>query len=214
VSEILVEQLEVGPMANYAYILADPESRRAALVDPGWEAQTLLEALRARELTLAAILVTHHHFDHTKAIADVLKAADAPVYVHKDDAFALKGLGSALRPSSGGDKVSLGDVEIELLHTPGHTEGSQCFLARGRLLTGDTLFVRGCGRVDLPGGDPEKMYASLKRLAGLPGSSWVLPGHNYSTEKGASIESERENNPYLKASLDMSPAQFRRVVGF
>lgn len=213
-AEPLFEQIEVGPMANYAYLLADPEAGQCALVDPGWDAPRLLGEIASRKLVLSAILVTHHHYDHTRAIAPILADSDVPVYVHKADAFALKDLGDSVRPVEGGHRLKVGGLEIEFLHTPGHTEGSQCFLARGRLLTGDTLFVRGCGRTDLPGGDPEKMYASLRRLGALPEQTWVLPGHNYSAEKGASLGSERQANPYLRASLGMSPSEFRRVVGF
>ena len=134
-------------------------------------------------------------------------------YINKHDAFALPDVGKNLKTVEGGERVALGDFEITFLHTPGHTEGSRCFQSRDRLMTGDTLFIRGCGRVDLPGSDPEKMYHSLRKLAGLGDGTLIFPGHNYSPEKSIPLSEERGQNPYIRASLEMSPEEFKGMVG-
>lgn len=211
---MFIKQLELGPMANYVYLVGDAATKECAVVDPAWDVPSIREAAAEAGLSVTMALVTHNHPDHTNGIGELLESCDIPVYAHKDDAFALAGLGGALRTVSGGEKVPLGSLEITFLHTPGHTEGSQCFLIRDQLLTGDTLFVRGCGRVDLPGSDPEKMYHSLRKLCRLKGSTLVYPGHNYSREKNVRLDVERGQNPYIRACLAVSPREFRELVGF
>lgn len=213
-SDVFFRQMELGPMANYVYLVGDPATKECAVVDPGWEAAEIAREAEEAGYRITQAWVTHHHFDHIGALKDLLRRADVPVYVHKDDAFALQDLGKSVKPVSGGDRARLGGLEVEFLHTPGHTQGSQCFLLRGRLLTGDTLFVRGCGRVDLEGSDPEKMYHSLRRLSSLPDDVVLFPGHNYSEEKSAALGVERGQNPYVQAALRLSPAEFRSLVGF
>ena len=210
---MLFEQLELGPMANYVYLIADEQSRECAVVDPGWEGRAILDALRERNLKLGAIFVTHNHFDHVGAVGDLLKEADAPVYAHKSDAPALvKIAGDNLRQVSGGDKAAVGKVEVAFLHTPGHTAGSQCLSAAGRLLTGDTLFIDGCGRVELPTSDPEEMAKSLKRISELSPETVVWPGHNYSPASSDTVGRQLRSNAYL-AAAKKNLADFMHLVG-
>lgn len=209
---MILKQLEIGPMANYVYLLADPETRDAAVVDPAWDAPAILRAAQEEGLRLRAALVTHKHFDHTNGIADLLKALDIPVYAQAKDAPEIKGAGENLRPVSSGDSMTLGSLRVEFLHTPGHTQGSQCLRVGGILLTGDTLFIDSCGRIDLPGSDPEEMQKSLERLSGLPGQTVIWPGHNYSEGKSASMRSQLESNPYLRAAR-RNLQEFMRLVG-
>ncbi|MFH1722993.1 MAG: MBL fold metallo-hydrolase [Elusimicrobiota bacterium] len=208
-----VRQLELGPMANFVYLIGDPETKECAVVDPAWNVPALLEAARADGYRITKVLLTHGHSDHINGVEAVLREHAVPVHVHEADAFALRHVGEGLRKSADGEKVRLGEMEIACIHTPGHTEGSQCLLVRGHLLTGDTLFIGGCGRVDLAGSDPEKMYHSLRRLAALEDAVRVLPGHDYSAEKSALLGAERERNPYIRASLRASADEFRRLVG-
>jgi glyoxylase-like metal-dependent hydrolase (beta-lactamase superfamily II) len=146
-------------------------------------------------LRVVGALATHHHPDHVggtmmgwsmEGLAELLARASVPVHVHRDEAHYVQRVtgvsGTDLTRHDGGDVVRVGAVEITLLHTPGHTPGSQCFLVDGRLVSGDTLFLEGCGRTDFPGGDVEAMYESLMRLAALPDDTVVFPGHRYSVE--------------------------------
>jgi len=164
-------------------------------------------------MTLSGVLVTHHHPDHVggsmmgfelKGLAELLERASVPVHVNTHEAqwvSRVTGIPmSDLTAHEHGDKVSIGAIDIELLHTPGHTPGSQCFLLDGRLVAGDTLFLDGCGRTDFPGGDVDQMFHSLQQLATLPGDPTVFPGHWYSAEPSASLSTVRNNNYVYKVS--------------
>ncbi len=200
-------------MANFVYIIGDPQTKRCAVVDPAWDVTAIREAIEKSGWRLSCILATHNHFDHINGVAELLEHADVPVYIHVNDAYALKELKGNVRPTRGGDKVELGKLDITFLHTPGHTEGSQCFLFADRLLSGDTLFIRGCGRVDLPNSDPEKMYQSLRKIASLDDQTVVFPGHNYAEAPCAPLASEKKHNPYLKLSVTQGLGDFLRLVG-
>ena len=197
---MILKTLQLGPMANFVYLIADGETKECAVVDPAWDVPAILRAVEQEGLKLARVLVTHNHPDHINGVAELLASADVPVHVHGEDAFALKAVQENLRPARSGDKVRLGKLELTFLHTPGHTAGSQCFLVEDRVVTGDTLFIGACGRVDLPGSDPEKMYQSLKRLSQLPAKTLILPGHDYGEVPTATVEEERRRNRYLQAA--------------
>ncbi len=162
-------------------------------------------------ISVVGALVTHHHADHVggammgyriEGLAELLTRQSVPVHAHKAEA-ALVAKVTGLQPDEviahdSGDRVTVGAVEVELLHTPGHTPGSQCFLVDGMLVAGDTLFLEGCGRTDLPGSDPEAMYESLQRLAGLPDDTVVYPGHRYSVPSTATLAAVKEINMVFK----------------
>jgi hydroxyacylglutathione hydrolase len=167
-----IHALELGPMENFIYVVEDIASRRAAVVDPAWEPEEILALAQNKGLTITDLLLTHSHHDHINGIERVLESAPtARLHLLKPEAEFW---GRALaRPELhyGGDALQIGDTEIRFLHTPGHTPGSACFHlpAGDDLITGDTLFVFGCGRCDLAGGDPEQMFHTLKDLrTGLP----------------------------------------------
>lgn len=210
---LVLKRLKLGPMANFVYLVADAATKECAVVDPAWDVPAILDAARENSLKIVEAFVTHNHHDHVNGIAALLEAVDVPVRVHSEDAYALKAVSGNLKPTRGGETVKLGSVEVTFLHTPGHTEGSQCFRVEGRVLTGDTLFVGTCGRVDLPRSDPEKMYQSLRRLAELPGPTEVLPGHDYADSPSATLEAELRRNLYLKTSLGDTLDAFLRLVG-
>jgi glyoxylase-like metal-dependent hydrolase (beta-lactamase superfamily II) len=167
--------------------------------------------LEADGMSLVGVLATHYHADHIggdlfghqiAGIADLLEMEDVPVHVNENEIEWIErgtGLGrNNLVGHASGDVVQVGEIGIRLLHTPGHTPGSQCFLVEGRLVAGDTLFLRGCGRTDLPGSDPAAMYDSLlNRLARLPDETIVYPGHLYSPEGSASLGENKAKNPVL-----------------
>ncbi|MBI4369554.1 MAG: MBL fold metallo-hydrolase [Elusimicrobia bacterium] len=212
-ASLTVRQMELGPLANFVYLLSDENTKEAIVVDPGWDVAAIKKAADELQLRIKGIFLTHNHFDHINGVGDVLRFADAPVYIHQQDAPELnKDLQSSIRQLRGGEKVALGGLTLEFLHTPGHTEGSLCLKVNERLLTGDTLFIRGCGRVDLPSSDPEKMYQSLRRIAGLDSSTIVLPGHNYGPAPSGSLGDECLQNPFLKFALGAPLDEFLRTV--
>ena len=208
---LYLKQLELGPMQNFVYLVGDPATREAAVVDPGWEAPKILAAAAAEGYRITQIFLTHSHFDHVMAVEPLLGAVDVPVYVHEDELPFLDVDRSNLKTIGHGETVDVGRVPVTLLHTPGHTPGSQCLLANGRLLSGDTLFIRACGRCDLPGGDPVKLYESLHQtLKKLDDGTIVLPGHNYAPEPTSTIGDEKQHNPFLKIP---TAQEFLRLVG-
>lgn len=211
---IELRQLQLGPMANFVYLLADPRTKECAVVDPAWDVPAILKAVDAEGWKLRGMLVTHNHPDHTNGIGALLREADVPVFVHEADAYALKEHGGAVKSVRGGDTWTVGGLTVSFLHTPGHTHGSQCFQVFDRLLTGDTLFIKGCGRVDLPNSDPERMYASLRRISTLPDETLLLPGHDYGDKPCAPLKEEKALNPYLKMSASSKLEDFLRLTGF
>ena len=210
-------------MRNFAYLIGDRETGDAVVVDPAYAANDLVDTLEADGMHLSGVLVTHHHPDHVggtmmgftlKGLAELMERQSVPVHVNSHEAHWVSRITdipmSDLTSHEHGDKVSVGDIEIELLHTPGHTPGSQCFLLDGRLVAGDTLFLEGCGRTDFPGGNVDEMFRSLQQLAKLPGDPTVFPGHWYSTEPSAPLEDvKRTNYVYRASNLD----QWRAVMG-
>jgi len=184
-------------MMNFVYLVADEEAKLCAAVDPGWDAAGIADAANANGWRIEKILLTHAHFDHTGALDELAGLTKAQVYVHRDDIGDIKQPAIA---TEDGTAIAVGGVEIKCMHTPGHTPGSQCFLVDGSVLTGDTLFVDGCGRVDLPGGSPGKMIESLRRLAGLSHDIVVYPGHDYGNMPFATIGELLKINSYLRAT--------------
>ena len=209
--ECYFKQLELGPMQNFIYLLGDPASREAAVVDPGWEVPQILKIAEQDGYRLTKALVTHYHFDHVMGLEELLKGADLPVYVHREDAPSMKISPSSLTLTEDEETIRVGRLPVKVLHTPGHTPGSQCYLVRGRVLTGDTLFIKACGRTDLPGGNPEQLYDSLMyKLGALDEATILCPGHNYAEVPVSTIGEEKRTNPFLQyATMD----EFLRLVG-
>jgi glyoxylase-like metal-dependent hydrolase (beta-lactamase superfamily II) len=193
-----LRQLELGPMQNFIYLIGDAERREAAVVDPGWEVPQILRVAAEEGYRLTAAFVTHHHFDHVMGLEELLRQVDCPVYVHREDASHLARVRSALRPTSDGDTVEVGRLPVHLIHTPGHTPGSQCLLIGPHLLSGDTLFIGACGRWDLPGGDPAALYESLTtKLKPLDDDTILWPGHHYAAAASTRLGEEKQANPFL-----------------
>lgn len=208
---LIVEQIQIGPMANFTYIVGSEDTKEVVLIDPAWDIDQILHRVEDQEYKVAAALVTHYHPDHVgghlfghdiDGVADLLSSSPVKVYVHKLEADGLKqitGLSeSDLVRVHSGDTLDLGGVQIEFLHTPGHTPGSQCFRIKNTLISGDTLFIDGCGRVDLPGSNADAMFHSLQKLKSLPDDTILLPGHNYSSEPTATIGAVKQTNSYFR----------------
>jgi glyoxylase-like metal-dependent hydrolase (beta-lactamase superfamily II) len=200
-----------GQMVNFVYLIGDREAGEAIAVDPAYRVGDLLDVLAADGLRLTGVLATHHHPDHIggsmmgyhiEGLAQLLEVADVPVHAHRDEVDSvhrMTGVPAAdVVGHDSGDMVTVGAVEIGLLHTPGHTPGSQCFLVDGLLVSGDTLFLEGCGRTDLPGSSSEAMYESLQRLASLPDDTAIFPGHRYSPQSAGTLAAVKEINYVFK----------------
>jgi glyoxylase-like metal-dependent hydrolase (beta-lactamase superfamily II) len=198
-------------MVNFAYLIGDRETGEALVVDPAYRVGDLVDVLAGDGLRLAGVLVSHHHPDHVggsmmgysiEGLGQLLEGVDVPVHVHRDEADSVhRTTGVAMTDlvsHDSGDVVTVGAVGVELLHTPGHTPGSQCFMVDGMLVSGDTLFLEGCGRTDLPGSDSGAMYESLQRLAGLPDDTAIFPGHRYSPQSAATLSIVKETNYVFK----------------
>lgn len=210
-------------MRNFAYLIGDRETKECVVVDPAYAAGDLVDALEADGMSLSGVLVTHHHPDHIggsmmgfelKGLAELLERVSVPVHVNTHETEWVSRITGIPRTDltahEHGDKVAVGAVDIELLHTPGHTPGSQCFLLDGRLVAGDTLFLDGCGRTDFPGGNVDEMFRSLQQLSKLSGDPTVFPGHWYSAEPSAPLENVKQTNYVYRASnLD----QWRTLMG-
>ena len=221
-NRLYFKQIEIGPMQNYVYLLGSTETRKVAVVDAAWEIDTILKIAKQDEMEITHAFVTHTHPDHVgggfagmeiAGITELLEKCKAKVVVHKAEAEFIKGLSSSdMIKTDNGDTVDVGGLEVQLMHTPGHTPGSQCFLVDNRVVSGDTLFIDACGRVDFPGGNPEQMYESLtQKLMALPDDMILFPGHNYAPLKHATMGEQKKTNPYLKFS---SLKQFLAAMGY
>lgn len=212
-AELVIRQFELGLLQNFVYFIGDPKTREIVVVDPAWEVDTILRKAEEESFVIKGVLVTHYHFDHTNGISDLLAAHDVPVYVNKHDVPYLDVAPSSLKPVEGGHRIKVGSLEIEMIHTPGHTPGSQCFKVRQNLVSGDTLFIGACGRTDLPGGNAKELYDSLcHRLAKLEDDTILFPGHNYAEEPTSTIGREKKTNPYLMCDSLQNFLRFRTGV--
>ena len=197
-SSFIIRQKEMGPMENFVYLIGDKETKQAAIVDPGWDADGIIKMAEDEGYKITDILVSHFHFDHTNALAPLLKKIDVKVHLNKAEVPYLKVGEGNLHAVESGDILTLGKTNIRFIHTPGHTPGSQCFHVDDNLISGDTLFINGCGRCDLPGSNPEQMYESLHtKLMKLKDETILYPGHNYAATPTSTIAEEKKNNPYM-----------------
>jgi hydroxyacylglutathione hydrolase len=204
-------------MANFVYLIGNTETRECMVIDPAWDIDGILKVIEEDGMKLTGALVTHYHPDHVggeifgieiTGLAELMSKNPVPVYVNKHEAEGVKqvtGISmSDMKQVDGDDIVKIGSVEIKCLHTPGHTPGSQCFRVADSLVAGDTLFLQGCGRVDLPGGDSEELFHTLtRRLSKIEDHIVLYPGHNYGGSPSGEMGDVRESNSYLKInSLD------------
>jgi len=210
-------------MRNFAYLIGDRQTGDAVMVDPAYAAGDLLDTLESDGMRLSGVLVTHHHPDHVggsmmgftlRGVTEILDRISVPIHVNSLEAQWVSNVTgipmSDLTGHEHGDVVEVGAVPIELLHTPGHTPGSQCFLVDGRLVAGDTLFLEGCGRTDFPGGDVDEMFRSLQKLAALEGNPIVFPGHWYSAEPSARLDEVKRTNHVYRVR---DAGQWRALMG-
>ena len=194
-------------MVNFVYAVGDRRTGECVLVDPAYAVKDLIDLVGADGMTVTGVLATHYHPDHVggsmmghtiEGITELLDHVDCPIHVQRDEVEWVTKSTSVdsdhLVGHESGDVLSVGGVDISLVHTPGHTPGSQCFFVADRLIAGDTLFLEGCGRTDLPGSDPTKMFESLRRLAEVPDETILFPGHRYSAASSATMETVKQMN--------------------
>jgi hydroxyacylglutathione hydrolase len=209
-----IHQLKLGPMDNFVYLVGVEGSPEVLVVDPAWEVAAIERALVEQGKQLVGVFVSHCHKDHINGLPELLARHDVPVYAQREEvAFSedLRSLaGDALRAVGPGEAIPVGGRSFQSLHTPGHTPGSHCLLAGGALVSGDTLFINGCGRCDLRGGNPEDMYRSLSQvLLKVPDETRLWPGHDYADVPVAEMGAVRKKNPYFSFPDVASFVEFR-----
>lgn len=198
-------------MENFVYLIGDRVKGECLVIDPAWDIAGILEVARKDSMKIVGALVTHYHPDHVgghifgldiEGLAELIAQNPCAVHAHrleKNGIIKVTGLSrNDIIAHESGDIVAVGDVNVELLHTPGHTPGSLCFRVKDALISGDTLFLNGCGRVDLPGGDVEEMHRTLQqRLSTIDNHTMVYPGHAYGGDHNT-MSKLREDNPVFR----------------
>jgi len=197
-SELILKQMELGPLSNFLYFIGDARTKEIAVVDPAWDVEYLCSQADKEEFKITNIFLTHGHPDHVNGLDEILLKYDVPAYISKHEVPFLKPNHPNIVEVEDHHKLKVGNIEFECILTPGHTPGGQCFLYKNVLIAGDTIFIDGCGRCDLPGGDAKKMYESLYNIVmQLPDETLIYTGHNYGPTPFAPLESQKKTNPYL-----------------
>lgn len=218
-TDLYFHQLALGDMANLVYLIGSQSTRECLIVDPAWDVDRLLDQAAEDDMEVVGALATHYHQDHIggKIFGMEIQGLDrlqerhpVPVHVNRLEADGTLEVSQLSRTDlvehDPGDVLELGGIRVKLLHTPGHTPGSQCFLIEegdnpGLLVSGDTLFLGSCGRVDLPGSNPEDMYQSLNTtLRRLPDETRLFPGHLYSEHPHSTMGEQKQTNPFLRVT--------------
>lgn len=209
---MFLKQMQVGPMAVFAYIIGDPESGEGLVIDPAANVDGIIAGARKNNINIKYIVNTHGHVDHIAGNTEMKAKTGAQIIVHKDDAPLLvftpiavyRMFGAQQSPPaditvSDGDTITIGNVSLKVIHTPGHSHGGMSLYTKGYVFTGDTLFVEAVGRTDLPGGSWSVMRNSITdRLCTLPDETKVMPGHNYGRMPTSTIGHEKKYNPFLQ----------------
>lgn len=200
-----VHQIQVGGMQNFSYILEDEETEEAIIIDPSWDLENIEQAINRNDLKIKYIVNTHHHFDHTLGNEAIAKLTGAKIIQH--EASELK---HDLTVTDG-DKITFGDSELSIIHTPGHSKDGICLVGDGKIFSGDTLFVGNCGRVDLPGGSSKELYRSLfEIISNLDDNLVLYPGHNYGPTPTSTLGKEKATNFVMQKRTEQ---EFIAIMG-
>jgi len=208
---MIIKQILLSKMDNFCYIVGDEATKTCALIDPAFETDRILKEVETEGLQVTHIINTHGHSDHTAGNQAIKAATDAKLLIHELDAVRLakmlhktfsRVLGGKGSPGADvllkdNDKINIGETELTVLHTPGHTPGCICLYGDGNVFTGDTLFVEAVGRTDLPGGSLKQLLQSVReKIYTLPGDTIVWPGHHYGPTPSSTVETEKNTNPF------------------
>jgi glyoxylase-like metal-dependent hydrolase (beta-lactamase superfamily II) len=200
-----VHQIQVGGMQNFSYILEDEETEEAIIIDPSWDLENIEQAINRNDLKIKYIVNTHHHIDHTLGNEAMAKLTGAKIIQH--EASELK---HDLTVTDG-DKITFGDSELSIIHTPGHSKDGICLVGDGKIFSGDTLFVGNCGRVDLPGGSSKELYRSLfEIISNLDDNLVLYPGHNYGPTPTSTLGKEKATNFVMQKRTEQ---EFTTIMG-
>ena len=202
---MIVNQIPVGNMQNYSYILEDEDTSEAIIIDPSWDLVELELIIKKNNLKIKYIVNTHHHFDHTLGNEVMAESTHAPIIQHE-----LSELKNDIKVKDG-DFIEFGNSKLKVLHTPGHSKDSICLIGDGKIFSGDTLFVGNCGRIDLPGGSAQDLYHSLfDVLYSLDDDLVMYPGHNYGNSEVSTIGKEKSTNMIMQKRTEQ---QFVDMMG-
>ncbi len=200
-----VHQIQVGGMQNFSYILEDEETEEAIIIDPSWDLENIEQAIKRNDLKIKYIVNTHHHIDHTLGNEAMAKLTGAKIIQH--EASELK---HDLTVTDG-DKITFGDSELSIIHTPGHSKDGICLVGDGKIFSGDTLFVGNCGRIDLPGGSSKELYRSLfEIISNLDDNLVLYPGHNYGPTPTSTLGKEKATNFVMQKRTEQ---EFTTIMG-
>lgn len=196
---LILKQMEIGPMANFQYFIGDKHTGETAVVDPAWDVDFLRAEAKRLGYKIVSVFLTHGHMDHVNGLDDLLATHDIPVYISKNEHPLFMPKCKNLHKIGDGTKLKVGGIEFECILTPGHSPGCQLFKHDNVVISGDTIFIDGCGRCDLPGSNARAMYNSLYNIVmKLPDSCVLYPGHNYGPTPSATVGQQKETNPYLQ----------------
>ena len=200
--QLTVTPLFLGPMDNISYIISDKSTKQAAIVDPAWDSHAFIQPIQQQQLSVQNIWITHTHFDHINAFDSVYDNFKCPVIFHPQASQKLLDMVNIEHqcPTSHQQSISLGEQSVTIHHTPGHSPDGQCFEIDPFLITGDTVFINGCGRCDLDTSDPDLMYDSLQAIKSLNHSLLICPGHHYGDTSIEPLHILLDSNPYLNAA--------------
>ena len=197
-ANLILKQMEIGPMENFQYFLGDARTKEIAVVDPAWDVDYLCGQADENGYIIKSVFLTHGHPDHVNGLNDLLKRHNVLAYISKHELAVLKPRHKNIVEVDDHAVLTIGRIQFECLYTPGHSPGCQCFKYGNVLISGDAMFIDGCGRCDLPGSDPQKMYHSLYDvIMKLPDDTLIYPGHNYGPTPFATLASQKQTNPYL-----------------
>ena len=191
---MILKRLVVGPYASNCYIVGSEKTKEGIIIDPGADADKILETVQESEFKIKLIVITHGHVDHVSALDEVREATGAEAAIHANDAGGREEETGKLKFFNGGETIEVGELRFTVLHTPGHSPGGISLFGHGILFSGDTLFNYGIGRYDLPDSSLSQLTDSLSKLLSLPDDTVVLPGHGPDT----TVSTEKRGNPFLR----------------
>jgi glyoxylase-like metal-dependent hydrolase (beta-lactamase superfamily II) len=212
---LILAQIELGPLQNFLYFVGDSRTNEIAVVDPAWDVEFLCQEADKAGYKITKILLTHGHPDHVNGLDEILNIYDVPAYISEKEAPFLTPQHKNIQKIKDGDIIKVGDIPFHCILVPGHTPGCIAFKYEDVLITGDAIFIDGCGRCDLPGGDARVMYNSLyKIIMKLPDTTILFTGHNYGPIPYDTLGSQKETNPYLTCSSEQEFLQQRMGITF